>query len=148
MVGGLIRWKMSNRVITILELVDALEMQSNEITYYFNKKENDLVFVMDDEYCDEEENKKLLEEIENNFKNYIALPLVDEYEIMEDFCDEQKREIQNILNKILNAKRPFIKFKDKVFELGIRDEWFAFKKEKLEKVAVDWCEMNNILIER
>ena len=139
---------MLNNTISLSELVDALEMQSNEITYYVNKHDNSLVFVMDDVYCDEEDNKKLLETIENNFRNYISLPLVDEYEIMEDFCDEQTKEIQNILNKILNGKSPFRKFKDKVFELDIRDEWFAFQKEKLEKVAIDWCEMNNISIEK
>ncbi len=139
---------MLNNTISLSELVDALEMQSNEITYYVNKHDNSLVFVMDDVYCDEEDNKKLLETIENNFRNYISLPLVDEYEIMEDFCDEQTKEIQNILNKILNGKSPFRKFKDKVFELDIRDEWFEFQKEKLEKVAIDWCEMNNISIEK
>ena len=68
--------------------------------------------------------------------------------MMEDFCGEQTQEVQNILNKILNGKRPFRKFKDKVFELDIRDEWFAFQKEKLEKVAIDWCEMNSVSIER
>ncbi len=139
---------MLNNTISLSELVDALEMQSNEITYYVNKHDNSLVFVMDDVYCDEEDNKKLLETIKNNFRNYISLPLVDEYEIMEDFCDEQTKEIQNILNKILNGKSPFRKFKDKVFELDIRDEWFEFQKEKLEKVAIDWCEMNNISIEK
>jgi hypothetical protein len=140
---------MSNRVITILELVDALEMQSNEITYYFNKKENDLVFVMDDVYCDDEMNSKLFQDIENNFENYIALPTsyeINEYQIMEAFVDEQKKDIQNILNKILNGKRPFGRFKDKIFELDIREEWFEFKKVQLEKIALDWCEVNNIEI--
>jgi hypothetical protein len=140
---------MSNRVITILELVDALEMQSNEITYYFNKKENDLVFVMDDAYCDDEMNSKLFQDIENNFENYIALPTsyeINEYQIMEAFVDEQKKDIQNILNKILNGKRPFGRFKDKIFELDIREEWFEFKKVQLEKIALDWCEVNNIEI--
>ena len=138
---------MSN-IIDLLELVEAIEIQNDEISYYINKQENQLVFVMDDMYCDEEDNKKLLETIENNFKDYIALPLADEYKMMEDFCGEQTQEVQNILNKILNGKRPFRKFKDKVFELDIRDEWFAFQKEKLEKVAIDWCEMNNISIEK
>ncbi len=134
--------------INLSELVDAIDMQNNEIHYYVNKQENQLVFVMDDIYCDEKENKKLLETIENNFTNYISLPLTDEYKMMEDFCGEQTQEVQNVLNKILNGKRPFRKFKDKLFELDIRDEWFEFKREQLEKVAIDWCEMNNISIER
>lgn len=137
-----------NNIIDLLELVEAIDMQNDMISYYFNKRENELVFVMDDVYCDEEDNKKLLETIENNFKDYIALPLADEYKMMEDFCGEQTQEVQNILNKILNGKRPFRKFKDKVFELDIRDKWFAFQKEKLEKVAIDWCEMNNISMKR
>ena len=150
LVGGLMRWEMSKGIV-LSELVDALEIQSNDITYYFNKKEQTLVFLMDDAYCDEEENRKLLEDVENNFKNYITLPTeyeINEYGIMEAFVAEQQEEIQNILNKILNEKRPFSNFKDKVFELDIRDEWFEFKKEKLEKIAVDWCEINSIVIER
>ena len=137
-----------SKTIDLSELVDALEMQSSEITYYVKKHDNSLIFVMDDMYCDEEENKKLLETIENNFADYIALPPVDEYAIMEDFGAEQTKEIQNILNEILNGKRPFRRFKDKVFELDIRDEWFEFKREQLGQVAVDWCDMNNISIER
>jgi hypothetical protein len=136
-----------NKDIILSDLVDALEMQSSEITYYFNKKEQTLVFVMDDAYCDEEENRKLLKDIENNFNNYLALPTeyeINEYAIMEAFVDEQQVEVKNILTSILNAKRPFRKFQDKVFELDIRDEWFEFRKDRLEKIAVDWCENNSI----
>ena len=136
-----------NKDIILSDLVDALEMQSSEITYYFNKKEQTLVFVMDDDYCDEEENRKLLKDIENDFKNYIALPTeyeINEYAIMEAFVDEQQVEVKNILTSILNAKRPFRKFQDKVFELDIRDEWFEFRKDRLEKIAVGWCEINSI----
>jgi len=137
-----------NKGIILSDLVDALEMQSSEITYYFNKKEQTLVFVMDDAYCDEEENRKLLKDIENDFKNYIALPTeyeINEYGIMEAFVDEQQVEVKNSLTSILNAKRPFRKFQDKVFELDIRDEWFEFRKDRLEKITVDWCEINSIV---
>ena len=48
---------MSN-IIDLSELVDAIDMQNDEIRYYVNKQENQLVFVMDDVYCDEEDNKK------------------------------------------------------------------------------------------
>ena len=136
-----------NKDIILSDLVDALEMQSNEITYYFNKKEQTLVFVMDDAYCDEEENRKLLKDIENNSKNYIALPTeyeINEYAIMEAFVAEQQVEVKNSLTKILNAKRAFRKFQDKVFELDIRDEWFEFRKDRLEKIAVEWCENNSV----
>jgi len=136
-----------NKDIILSDLVDALEIQSNEIIYYFNKKEQTLVFVMDDAYCDEEENRKLLKDIENNSKNYIALPTeyeINEYAIMEAFVAEQQVEVKNSLTKILNAKRAFRKFQDKVFELDIRDEWFEFRKDRLEKIAVEWCENNSV----
>jgi hypothetical protein len=135
--------------ITLSKLIDELEMQSDEINCYFNKKENALVSVLSVEYCDVEENTKCLEDIENNFQNYISLPKsneINEYEIMENFVDEQQKDIQDILNRILNGKRPFGRFKDKIFELDIREEWFEFKKVQLEKIALDWCEVNNIEI--
>jgi len=131
------------------ELIDALEMQSDEIIYYFNKKENELVFVMDDDYCDVEENRKLLEDIENNSEHYISLPKpheINEHQIMLNFANEQQTEIKDLLLDLLHVKGAFRKFKDKIFELDIRDKWFEYKKKSLEKIALDWCENIGITV--
>lgn len=124
------------------ELIDALEIQSDEINYYFNKKENKLVFVMDDDYCDIEDNRKLLVDIESNSENYIPLPSqyeINEHQIMVNFANKQHNKIKNLLLDILHSKGAFRKFKDKVFELDIRDAWFEYKKKSLEEIALHWC---------
>jgi len=127
--------------LALSEIIDNLEMQSSELKYYFDKLENKFVFTIDG-FDDEEENVKLLVAVEDQ-KRFVPLPSeyeINEYEMMEKFTTLQKEEIQNFLWKCLNGKGVFRRFQDKLFELDLRDDWFAFKKEELKAIAIDWCE--------
>jgi len=121
------------------EIIENLEMQSSEIKYYFDKLENKFVFTMEG-YDDDEENEKLLKAVDDR-KRFVPLPSeyeLNEYEMMEKFTTFQKEEIQEVLFKCLNGKGVFRRFKDKLFDLDIREDWFAFKNEQLKVVASDW----------
>jgi len=124
---------------SLSEIIENLEMQSSEIKYYFDKLENKFVFTMEG-YDDDEENEKLLKAV-NDRKRFVPLPSayeLNEYEMMENFTTLQKEEIQKVLFKCLNGKGVFRRFKDKLFDLDIREDWFAFKSEQLKVVASDW----------
>jgi len=35
-------------------------------------------------------------------------------------------------------------FKDKIYQYDIEDQWYDFKDKKYRKIAIEWCEENNI----
>lgn len=89
----------------------------------------------------------LAEEIEMS-DNYIRLPNqyeIDEFSIMVDFAESlDDEEVIHKLSKALNGRKPFRHFKDEIFYLGIREEYFAFQKSKYLQIAENWCKENNI----
>lgn len=56
---------------------------------------------------------------------------------MEDFADNQPREIAFQLQKALTKRRPFANFKLAVAALGIQDEWY-------KKKAEEWLEYQEV----
>ena len=131
--------------IPLLEIVENIEMQSDEVVYYFDKAENKFVFVMNG--YELEENEALQNEIENNRDNFVPLPStneINEYEMIKAFSNNQTNEVKESLLNTLQGKGVFRKFKDKVFDLNIRDEWFAFKEQELVYIATDWIEEHNL----
>lgn len=91
----------------------------------------------------QQENIKIAIDIFENFNNYIELPTkfdINEYEMMEDFCysltsDKDKNRLLNAIN----VRGAFRRFKDEIIRLGVRDEWFAFRDERIKKIAIEWC---------
>jgi len=80
---------------------------------------------------------------------FIALPdpfEIHEWEMMRDFAAEEVKD-EDASDTLLNAihgKGAFRYFKDKVRELGLADQWFAYRHVRYRKIALDWCEENGI----
>jgi len=47
------------------------------------------------------------------------------------------------LDKI-RGRGAFGRFKDAIHMNGIEEEWYRFRQEELEKIAIDWLELNKI----
>ena len=84
----------------------------------------------------------------NNFGDYAELPRhfdIHEYSIIEDFAesiaDYKKRAI---LYQAIEDKGAFWRFKDKLYELGLSELWFAYKYESLCRIAIRWCDEREI----
>ena len=80
-------------------------------------------------------NRLIAIDVLDNFENYIELPSkdeVNEYEIMEDFCltvsDQRKQ--HSILAAII-GKGAFRRFKDKIIEFNIENQWYSIKTSDL-----------------
>lgn len=83
-----------------------------------------------------------------NFDDYLLLPSkfdIHEYHIIEAFCcsvvDDKIR--GGLLDKI-RGRGVFSRFKDAIHMNGIEEEWHRFRQEELEKIAIDWLEVNQI----
>lgn len=68
----------------------------------------------------------------------------ESFQAMEDFADNQPREIAFQLQKALNKRRPFANFKLAVVALGIQGEWYDFQDEWYEKKAEEWLEYQEV----
>ncbi|MBF0185769.1 MAG: hypothetical protein HQM06_15480 [Magnetococcales bacterium] len=81
---------------------------------------------------------------------YLALPSqrdFNEYEVMEQFCASLGNEEQ--AEELLYAMRgrgAFRRFKDKVQQLGIREEWFRFRDGELLEFAAEWVTDNGLTL--
>ena len=112
-----------DRIAEMLERVS----DENEFLYRISTGE---IICRDAEFLDE----STLEDIEVNWKDYILLPTqydIHEYRIMQDFAMECPYEqMREKMLASLRGKGAFRRFKDTVFYLGIRDDWFAYRDKR------------------
>lgn len=128
----------------IKKVAETMQMVSDNIQYYYNRKTDEFVCVMPD-YMSEEES----EDIEDHWKDYVPLPSqyeIHEYEMMDEFARRYPDEdISERLCNALCGRGAFRRFKDAVNLLGIREAWFSFRDSKYHELAKEWCEEHNLL---
>ena len=146
-------------IVSIKDVVDEMDALHEEHSTFLNRNTGELVTLSDEELSAAEEEDivdypewqlemiiKAKEVISSD--DYLPLPSkfdIHEYHIMEDFCrsvvDDKIRE--RLLDKI-RGQGAFRRFKDAIRNYGIEEEWYRFRQEELEKIAVDWLEANQI----
>lgn len=140
--------------VNLLAVVDQMDVISDEVTAYINRKNGELVTFTaedislaeeeDDNYSVPEWQRDIVDEAKQALSNddYRELPdkfEVDEYGIMERYCytieDEQVRET---LLEAINGKGAFRRFKDKVHEKGIDKDWHQFRTNAFKQIAANF----------
>jgi hypothetical protein len=105
---------------------------------------------LDDEFISEWEKEliPIAKDIQNNPENYISFPdqfEIHEYSIMERFCLSLNNDkLREIMYSSIKGRGAFQRFKDKIHEQGIAEDWYKYKEESLKEIAIGWCENNNI----
>ena len=146
--------------VSLREVVDHLNMVSDESSAYLNKITGELLLLSDEELSAAEEQeesedypewqremiKKAREVLDSG--DYVELPSkfdIHEYRTMEEFCHSvnlpQLRE--QLLRKI-RGSGAFGRFKQAVYSLGIEEEWYRFRDAEYERIATEWLEENGI----
>lgn len=132
--------------IKLSNIIDELDMMSSEMQSYLNIKTGEIVTISD--YLGSEEDA---DNIEKNPDDFALLPTqydINEYSIMEDFIDEiDNEEIKDELYESIRGKGAFRRFKDTIYNLNIKNSWYDFKALALKKIAIEWCEENDISYE-
>ncbi len=122
-------------------------MAGDLFQYFLNVETGELDFLpIDFDNLDEDE-KELLEEIDNS-NRYLGLPgqfEINEYEIMKNFAYSLEDEAtSNELLAVLQRRKPFRNFKDRIIYCGVREQYFEFREKAFYEIAKSWCEVNNI----
>lgn len=132
--------------IKLSNIIDELDMMSSEMQSYLNIKTGEIVTISD--YLGSEEDA---DNIEENPDDCALLPTqydINEYSIMEDFIYEiDNEEIKDELYESIRGKGAFRRFKDTIYNLNVKNSWYDFKAHALKKIAIEWCEENDIIYE-
>ncbi len=62
------------------------------------------------------------------------------YDLMVKFAEMQDSSIAVQLLDVLNGRKPFRSFKDKLGEQGIGDKWYEFENDYAENRMLEWLE--------
>jgi hypothetical protein len=147
-------------IVSIKDVVDEMDVPSDEHSAFLNRRTGELVTLSTEELSAAEEDDDIVDYPEwqqemivkarevISSEDYLPLPSkfdVHEYHIMEDFCcsivDDEIRE--RLLDKI-RGQGAFRRFKDALLMYDIEEEWYRFRQEELERIAIDWLEANKI----
>ena len=147
--------------VKLNDIIEGLEFQSDESSWFLNKKSGEVV-LMTDYAMQAAEDDESLEDIDDWERDlvaiareiiaetgqYISLPSkfdIDEYSIMERFCmslDNQK--ISDILCDLISGSGAFRRFKDAIHKYDIADDWYKYRDNSLKEIAIEWCRENKI----
>ena len=148
-------------VISLKDVVDAMDLPNSDWISYLNPKTGDIVTVTDedrqlveDEDLDEanlpEWQRESLPRVRAALESddFLALPdkfEIHEWAIMERFANSQVRETrrEELLDAIHGAGA-FRSFRSAVRRLRIEDEWFKFRQSAFEGIALGWLEAHGI----
>ena len=151
--------------VDIQKIVDELQMRFMDTTVYYNKQTGETLSIQDDDFRIVEEDdfenniqsypewqrehlKEVYDLLYNDVENYIALPNnfeIKDSDIMEEFIENVSNNNKRIqLENCMWQKGMYRKFKDKLIEIGLENEYYKFYDEKLKEIAIEWCNDNNL----
>lgn len=151
--------------VNLQKIVDELQMRFIDNTPYYNKITGKILNVNDDDFRivedDDFENnlnnypewqREHLKEVYilmyEDVENYISLPNnfdIKDSDIMEEFIETVSNENKRRqLEKCMWQKGMYRKFKDKLLQIGLEEQYYAFYDERLKEIAIEWCKDNNL----
>jgi hypothetical protein len=147
-------------VVSLKDVVDAMDLPNNEWTSYLNPKTGEIVTVTDedrdlaeDEDLDEmdlpEWQRESLPKVREALESDDFLPLpnkfeIHEWSIMERFSNGQASAAREELPDAIHGAGAFRSFRNAIRRLGVEEEWFRFRQAAFEETAKDWLQAHNI----
>jgi hypothetical protein len=148
-------------VVSLRDVVDAMDLPVNNWTSYLNPKTGEIITVTDaDRHLVGEEDRdeqdlpawqreglpKAREALESG--DFVALPdkfEIYEWAIMERFASSQAstRRREELVDAI-HGRGAFRSFRNAIRRLDIEDDWFRFRQLAFEDIAKDWLRAHDI----
>ena len=130
-------------MVNLEKVIEGLEMVDDITDCYYNP-ETDEIFLSN---IGEVENLSE-DELDEIFEKSIILPTqyeINEYQIMVDFIEKiDNLEVKNNLQRLIQGKGAFRRFKDYCLETNIIQDWYDYKEQKYKKIAIEWCKQNKL----
>ena len=129
------------------ELIIAFMSNDTEPDYVFNRSTMEII--LDAEFLTDE--PEIDWDDEEMTEHLILIPKLsshEAFEVMVQFAKEQDSEIRSQLLNILEGRKPFRNFKDKVFTLGVQDSWYRFENDYVTNEVTQWLKENDIVLDK
>ena len=130
-------------MVTLSKITDGLEMVDDIIDCYYNPERDEIFLSNIGEYEELTE-----DEIDELFEKSIILPTqheINEYQIIVDFIETiDNLEIKSNLQRLIQGKGAFRRFRDKLYDLNLEQQWYSYKDSAYERIARQWCERHKI----
>ncbi|MGM0125132.1 hypothetical protein IGI37_002530 [Enterococcus sp. AZ194] len=127
----------------------AMEMSSTETTFFLDLDTGESI-CLSDNFFDAFDSEITADEIDENPARFLPLPTqfeINEYNIMEEFIWSLDGIIADKLAQTIQGRGAFRRFKDKVYDYGIEQQWFDFRENKFKEIAIEWCQSNKVAYE-
>jgi hypothetical protein len=148
-------------VIALREVIEALELQSDDCVSYLDPDTGEIITVTLEERDLAEETEESLEDVPEWQRQMLprvravlasdrCLQLPDRFEIHEwSIMDEfaQTRDSERIREELLDAIHgagAFRMFRSTIRRLGLENSWYKFRKEALAEIARSWLEEHKL----
>ena len=130
----------------IQELVDLYQSQTDELSYYLDRVTGEIILDASESITGEPE---IDWDDEEATENYIEIPQMtsrEGFDLMVRFAKEQASDVSTELFTILDRRKPFRNFKDKVFMLGLIERWYSYENDYATNQITQWLEENDIQV--
>ena len=147
-------------IVSLRDVIDEMEMMSDETTGFINRKTGELITLMHEELAMAEDpveaadapqwQKDVLPKAREVATSGDFIPLpgkfeIHEWSIMEGFARSLKdADISDELETALHGRGAFRRFKDALHRMGIADEWYRYRDAALAEIAVEFLEAHGI----
>jgi hypothetical protein len=151
-------------IVSLRDVIDDMEIMSDEATAYINRKTGELITLTHEELALAEDpdeaadaaewQKDLLPKAREVAASEDFIPLpgkfeIHEWSIMERFTRSlTDAAVSDELEAAVHGRGAFHRFKDIVHRLGIADEWYRFRDAALEEIATEFLEAHEIAFHR
>lgn len=140
-------YRKNPEVIDLNKIIDCIEAAGDIETFYLNKNSGEIMSVpQDGSFLDDEITEEMYWKIDMGF--WLQIPgqyELHEYNIMESFAESLSNEqYKDKLLYELNCKKPFRRFKDEINYLGIANDYYSYRREKIKKIAIRWLQDNKL----
>jgi hypothetical protein len=146
--------------VLIKDVVNEMAVLNDEHSAFLNRHTGELVILSSEELfaAEEDDNIDVYPEWQQEMivkakeiidsDDYLPFPSkfdIHEYHSMEDFCySVSDYKIRERLLDNIRGRRALKRLKDAIHMNGIEEEWYRFRQKELEKIAIDWLEINQI----
>jgi Uncharacterised protein family (UPF0158) len=146
-------------VVSLRDVVEALDLQSDELQSYLDPDTGEIITFNDEEARLAESGEwstapawmqEHLPKVKRALENDRVLELpdqvhIDEWRMMQEFAEgEEQCRFRADLTLAVNGTGAFRRFKDAIRRLGVEESWFRYREEAFTQVAKDWLEENGI----
>ncbi len=146
-------------IVSLRDVVEALDLESDELHSYLDPDTGEIVTFNDDEARMAESGewetapawmKEYLPKVKRVLEDDRMLELpdrvhIDEWRMMQDFAMEEAQcRCRSELSSAVHGEGAFRRFKNAIQRLGLEDSWYQFRQAAFEEVAKEWLEENKI----